>query len=101
MNNHATILVADDDEDSAEAVGENLDEIAADLLRGSVDRVDMKAGKGLIFLRHDELLDLAGGLHFTFESGIFHAGAEMTAALTDEDHDKAGVTTKATSSDAR
>ena len=74
--------IADDEEQPAAGVGQDLEEVAADLLGGLVDGFDAEAGDGFNLLGEDHLLDFAGGGEFAFKDGLLlaHAGGA-------EDHD--------------
>ena len=81
--------VADDEDETAVAVGELLGEVAADDVRGGVDGLDREAGDGRGGFRDEHPLDVAGGGELVVE--VLFASACVGEAADEEDkhgHDK-------------
>src|ERR1019366_1961964 len=83
--------VADYDEQSAIAVGKNLEEIATDLPSGLVDGLDRIPRKGLALLRQNDLLHLASGGYFVLQRRLVQVHPNMAPTLTDEDKNESCV----------
>src|ERR1035438_5805894 len=86
--------IANHDKQSTAADGEDLEEIASNLLCRLVDRLHGKAGKRLSPLRQNELLDLASGGHFALQLGHLRVDPDMSPPFADKNKNKTRIAQK-------